>query len=74
MTTRRVIDIAIGIVMYQVNTDAVTAFGILRSTSQNQNIKLRDVAAELVASLPGEGGLPEVAPFAERAPSSQRDR
>lgn len=74
MTTRRVIDIAIGIVMYQVNTDADTAFGLLRSTSQNQNIKLRDVAAELVASLPGEGGLPEAAPFAERAPSSQRDR
>ena len=74
MTTRRVIDIAIGIVMHQVNTDAVTAFGLLRSTSQNQNIKLRDVAAELVASLPGEGGLPEAAPFAERAPSSQRDR
>lgn len=72
MTTRRVIDIAIGIVMHQVNTDAETAFGLLRSTSQNQNIKLRDVAAEIVASLPGEGGLPAAAPFAERGQATQQ--
>ena len=53
MTTRRVIDVAIGIVMQRDGTDADTAFGMLRKASQHRNVKLRDVAAEVVAAVPG---------------------
>ena len=56
MTTRRVIDVAIGIVMQKESTDADTAFGMLRKASQHRNVKLRDVAAEVVAAVPGNGG------------------
>jgi len=55
MSTRRVIDLAIGVLMGQLNTDPDTAFGLLRKTSQTRNIKLRDIAQELLGSLPSAG-------------------
>jgi GAF domain-containing protein len=55
LATRAVIDQAIGILMAQQSCDTETAFGILRTTSQNQNRKLRDIAAELVESVGGPG-------------------
>lgn len=55
MSTRRVIDLAIGVLMGQLNTDPDSAFGLLRKTSQTRNIKLRDIAQELLGSLPPAG-------------------
>lgn len=51
LESRTVIDQAIGIIMGQSRCDATTAFAMLRSVSQRRNIKLRDVAAELVAGI-----------------------
>ena len=48
LSSRSVIDQAIGIVMAQRRCDPDTAFGTLRTISQRRNIKLRTVAAELV--------------------------
>ena len=51
MESRSVIDQAIGIVMAQNRCDASTAFAVLRTASQNRNVKLRVVAADIVGSL-----------------------
>jgi GAF domain-containing protein len=48
LSSRSVIDQAIGIVMAQRRCSPEKAFGILRTVSQRRNIKLRTVAAELV--------------------------
>ena len=48
LTSRTVIDQAIGIIMGQDLCDADTAFAVLRAASQNRNIKLRVVAAEIL--------------------------
>jgi GAF domain-containing protein len=48
LSSRSVIDQAIGIVMAQRRCDPEEAFGALRTISQRRNIKLRTVAAELV--------------------------
>jgi len=57
LASRRIIDQAIGIVMSRENVDAEAAFGVLRSTSQNEHRKLREVAVELVTKT---GGVPPV--------------
>jgi GAF domain-containing protein len=51
LNTRSSIDTAIGILMGQQRCDAKTAFALLRATSQRRNLKLRDVAAQVVAGL-----------------------
>lgn len=51
LTSRTVIDQTIGIIMGQNRCDADTAFGVLRSASQNRNVKLRDVAAEIITTV-----------------------
>jgi ANTAR domain/GAF domain len=51
LTSRTVIDQAIGIVMGQNRCDADTAFAVLRAASQNRNIKLRVVAAEILTAV-----------------------
>jgi GAF domain-containing protein len=48
LSSRSVIDQAIGIVMAQRRCDPEEAFATLRTISQRRNIKLRDIAAELV--------------------------
>lgn len=48
LSSRSVIDQAIGIVMAQRRCDPATAFAMLRAISQRRNVKLRIVAAELV--------------------------
>ncbi|MGW7281816.1 GAF and ANTAR domain-containing protein [Streptomyces sp. NPDC054844] len=61
MRSRSVIDQAIGAIMAQQRCDAEQAFGILRSASQNRNIKLRDLCRDLVTSIggrpPQDGGM-----------------
>lgn len=53
MRSRSVIDQALGIIMGQRHCTADEAFNILRSASQHRNVKLRDVCAQLVASVTG---------------------
>ena len=50
LTSRSVIDQAMGIIMGQRRCTAEEAFGVLRAASQRRNIRLRDVARELVDS------------------------
>lgn len=51
LVSRSVIDQAIGIIMAQNRCDAETAFAILRTASQNRNVKLREVAAEIITAV-----------------------
>jgi GAF domain-containing protein len=51
LVSRSTIDQAIGILMAQQRCDSRTAFGILRTASQGRNIKLRDIAAQIIAGL-----------------------
>jgi hypothetical protein len=53
LTSRAVIDRAIGIVMAQQRCDADTALDILRRGSQHRNTKLRELAAEIVGAVGG---------------------
>ena len=51
MTSRTVIDIAVGIIMGQSRCSQEAAFDVLRAASSHRNQKLRDVAAEVVKSV-----------------------
>lgn len=62
MKSRAVIDHAIGILMERHRVTVDQAFAILARVSQNQNIKLRDVADDLVTT----GLLPGMAQPAEK--------
>ncbi|WP_253905045.1 ANTAR domain-containing protein [Arthrobacter sp. H14] len=50
MKTRTTIDLAVGIIMGQSRCSQDEAFALLRSASSTRNIKLREVAAGIVAS------------------------
>lgn len=54
MASRSVIDQALGIIMGQNRCTATEAFTILRRASNHRNIKLRDVAQEIVTRVSGE--------------------
>lgn len=56
LTSRAEIDMAKGIVMARRHCDAEEAFDHLRTLSQAQNRKLREVAQELVDGTPGDVG------------------
>jgi putative methionine-R-sulfoxide reductase with GAF domain len=51
MASRTTIDLAVGIVMGQNRCPQERAFEILRAASNHRNVKLRDLAAELVATV-----------------------
>jgi AmiR/NasT family two-component response regulator len=51
MTSRAVIEQAKGILMAQHQCSGAEAFAILIRTSQQSNVKLRDVAAAMVTSI-----------------------
>lgn len=55
LTSRTTIDQALGIVMGQHRIGAEQAFDFLRRRSQQTNTKLRDVAANLIVDVTGEG-------------------
>lgn len=61
MSSRSVIDQAVGILMGQERCGATAAFGLLRTASQHRNRKLRDVAADVITST--SGAPPEPSPF-----------
>ena len=48
LRSRSVIDQAVGVLMGQQRCDAAAAFALLRQHSQNNNLKLRDVARSLI--------------------------
>jgi len=50
LQTRQLIGQAVGIVMYRYAVDEQAAFAYLTRTSQNSNVKLHDVAAQIVAA------------------------
>ena len=58
LASRTVIDQALGIVMAREQCTQARAFDILRSASQNRNIKLRDIASAIVTSVSGEPPRP----------------
>lgn len=53
LISRTVIDQAVGILMAQQGCTGDEAFGLLRAHSQNNNRKLRDVAADLITRVTG---------------------
>lgn len=55
LLSRSVIDQAVGMVMAGERVDAHQAMERLRRASQNRNVKLRDLCAELVARAPRDG-------------------
>src|SRR6266571_896023 len=58
LTSRTVIDQALGIIMAREHCTQAGAFAILRSASQNSNVKLRDIAGAVVISITGEPPQP----------------
>jgi GAF domain-containing protein len=67
LTSRTVIDQAIGIIIARERCTQARAFAILRSASQNTNVKLRDIASAVVTSITGEPPQP-APPFEEGRP------
>jgi GAF domain-containing protein len=58
LASRTVIDQALGILMAQQRCNADDAFAVLRAHSQNNNRKLRDVAATLISRVTGQAPVP----------------
>ena len=58
LQSRAIIDHAIGIVMAESRCDADQAFAILSRASNNRNIKLRDLAVEIVGQVSGRPPSP----------------
>lgn len=58
LASRAVIDQALGIIMARERCTTERAFAILRSASQNRNVKLRDIAGAIVTSVTGEPPQP----------------
>jgi GAF domain-containing protein len=67
LASRTVIDQALGIIMDQQRCGADRAFELLRSASQHQNRKLREIAKEIVRAVGGEE--PRPGPFHEPSPA-----
>jgi hypothetical protein len=54
IVSRAIIDQALGVIMATERCPQDKAFAMLRSVSQNTNVKLRDLAATIVTSVTGE--------------------
>jgi GAF domain-containing protein len=64
LTSRAVIYQALGVIMAQERCTQARAFTMLRSASQNGNVKLRDIASAILTSVSGEPPQPPP-PFEE---------
>jgi AmiR/NasT family two-component response regulator len=53
LASRAMIDQAIGVIMAQQRCTATDAFVIVRTASQNRNVKLRQVAEQIVIGITG---------------------
>ena len=58
MAARSIIDQAIGIIMGQNRCTATDAFDILRRASNHRNVKLKDVASQIVTRISGKPPAP----------------
>jgi GAF domain-containing protein len=58
LTSRAVIYQALGVIMAQERCTQAAAFEVLRTASQNSNVKLRDIASAIVTSVSGEPPQP----------------
>lgn len=58
LSSRAIIDQALGIIMAREHCTQARAFAILRAASQNSNVKLRDIATAIVTSVAGESPVP----------------
>jgi GAF domain-containing protein len=58
LASRSTIDQAMGVLIGQQHCTAQEAFDLLRTTSQNRNLKLREVAAQILASAQRATGRP----------------
>lgn len=67
LASRAIIDQALGVIMAQERCTQAQAMVILRTASQNRNVKLRDVASAVVASVSGEPPQPP-SPFEDGLP------
>lgn len=65
LVSRSVIDQALGIIMAQERCTSTRAFAILRTASQDRNVKLRDIARQIVTSV--SGGPPQPPSFDQLA-------
>jgi len=54
MVSRAIIDQAVGVIMATEHCAQDKAFAMLRSVSQNTNVKLRDLAVTIVTRVSGE--------------------
>jgi hypothetical protein len=63
LASRTVIDQAIGIMMAQQRCPATEAFALLSRASQNRNVKLHDLAVEIVAAVGGHNPEPATDTF-----------
>jgi GAF domain-containing protein len=63
MVSRAVIDQALGVIMATEHCPQDKAFSVLKTVSQNTNIKIRDLAATIVTSVSGEPPRPETTSF-----------
>jgi len=63
MDTRRVIDLALGVLMERTGSDVEAAFALLRRYSQHYNVKLNDAARQVLGAMPGQSPDLERAPF-----------
>lgn len=63
MDTRRVIDLALGVLMERTQCNANQAFGLLRKQSQDSNVKLTDVARQVLATVRGAQAADMKSPF-----------
>ncbi len=64
MVSRAIIDQALGVIMATERCPQERAFALLRSVSQNTNVKLRDLAVTIVTSVSGQPPGP-ASPFEE---------
>jgi GAF domain-containing protein len=65
LSTRAVIDQALGIIMAQQRCNSTEAFAILRKASQDRNVKVADIAGELILKVTGQPPQPP-RPFTQR--------
>ena len=72
LASRTVIDQALGIIMARERCTQGHAFAIMRSASQNSNVKLRDIASTIVTSVTGEAPQPPP-PFEDALTASKQD-
>jgi AmiR/NasT family two-component response regulator len=53
LASRATIDQALGVIMGQNRCTAEDAFNVLRTASQNRNVKLREIAARIIEAVSG---------------------